>query len=175
MGKFPWLWIRQWFLGYDTKSTGIRRKRITWISLKLQTLRNTIENVERQLTEQEKMFSNHISGKGLVSRVKNSCGLPWWLSGKESACQCKRHSLSPGLESCHVHGVGQLQRCATMLSLCSRAQELQPSSLCVALPKPVCATREAIAGKPVPCSWRRAHTATATQHSQINFKKNSYK
>ena len=22
-------------------------------------------------------------------------GLPWWLSGKESACQCKRHSFNP--------------------------------------------------------------------------------
>ena len=24
-----------------------------------------------------------------------SDGLPWWLSGKEFACQCKRHSFSP--------------------------------------------------------------------------------
>ena len=22
-------------------------------------------------------------------------GLPWWLSGKESACQCRRHGFSP--------------------------------------------------------------------------------
>ena len=22
-------------------------------------------------------------------------GLPWWLSGKETACQCKRHSSIP--------------------------------------------------------------------------------
>ena len=25
-------------------------------------------------------------------------GLPWWLSCKESACQCRRHSLIPGWE-----------------------------------------------------------------------------
>ena len=23
------------------------------------------------------------------------CGLPWWLSGKESACQCRRHRFDP--------------------------------------------------------------------------------
>ena len=22
-------------------------------------------------------------------------GLPWWLSGKESACQCRRHGFNP--------------------------------------------------------------------------------
>ena len=22
-------------------------------------------------------------------------GLPWWLSGKESACQCRRHRFDP--------------------------------------------------------------------------------
>ena len=26
-----------------------------------------------------------------------SFGLPWWLRGKESACQCRRHSSIPGL------------------------------------------------------------------------------
>ena len=24
-------------------------------------------------------------------------GLPWWLSGKESTCQCRRHKLDPGV------------------------------------------------------------------------------
>ena len=23
--------------------------------------------------------------------------LPWWLSGKESVCQCKRHGFDPGI------------------------------------------------------------------------------
>ena len=26
---------------------------------------------------------------------KMSQGLPWWLSGKESACQCRRHKFNP--------------------------------------------------------------------------------
>ena len=25
-------------------------------------------------------------------------GLPWWLSGKESTCQCRRHRFDPALE-----------------------------------------------------------------------------
>ena len=25
-------------------------------------------------------------------------GLPWWLSGKESACQCRRHGFNPWSE-----------------------------------------------------------------------------
>ena len=28
----------------------------------------------------------------------HSCGLPWWLSGKESACQCRRHGFDPSVE-----------------------------------------------------------------------------
>ena len=28
---------------------------------------------------------------GLINRME----LPWWLSGKESACQCKKHRVSP--------------------------------------------------------------------------------
>ena len=26
-------------------------------------------------------------------KLKYSSGLPWWLSGKESSCQCRRHGL----------------------------------------------------------------------------------
>ena len=26
---------------------------------------------------------------------KPHAGLPWWLSGKESTCQCRRHSFNP--------------------------------------------------------------------------------
>jgi len=27
--------------------------------------------------------------------MKNHTGLLWWLSGKESACQCRRHGFDP--------------------------------------------------------------------------------
>ena len=32
---------------------------------------------------------------GMTLRVVNVLGLPWWLSNKESACQCRRHGLDP--------------------------------------------------------------------------------
>ena len=35
-------------------------------------------------------------------------GLPWWLSCKESTCQCRRHSLIPGWERAPGGGHGNL-------------------------------------------------------------------
>ena len=35
--------------------------------------------------------SNHILSNG----SKSMLGLPWWLSSKESACQCRRHGCDP--------------------------------------------------------------------------------
>ena len=32
-----------------------------------------------------------------LKRWSYSPGLPWWLSGKESDCQCRRHELDPWL------------------------------------------------------------------------------
>ena len=37
-------------------------------------------------------------------------GLPWWLSGKESACQCRRHGFNPWSGKI-PHDVGQLSPC----------------------------------------------------------------
>ena len=32
---------------------------------------------------------------GLNNHKNSGQGLPWWLSGKESACQCRRHRFDP--------------------------------------------------------------------------------
>ena len=50
--------------------------------------------------------------------------LPWWLSGKESACQCRRHEFDPWSGKI-PHATEQISLCAQLLSLCSRAQEPQ--------------------------------------------------
>ena len=50
--------------------------------------------------------------------LKDSHGLPLWLSGKESACQCRRHWFD--------HWSRKIPHAAEPLSLCSRAQEPQP-------------------------------------------------
>lgn len=36
--KSSWLWIRQWFLGYDTKSTSNQRKKLTGFYQNLQII-----------------------------------------------------------------------------------------------------------------------------------------
>ena len=34
--------------------------------------------------------------RGILSRIKkDNFGLPWWRSGWESACQCRRHGFEP--------------------------------------------------------------------------------
>ena len=35
------------------------------------------------------------NGLNVWSRPNHITGLPWWLSGKESACQCRRHKFDP--------------------------------------------------------------------------------
>ena len=35
----------------------------------------------------------------IICRI--SSGLPWWLSGKESACQCRRHGFNPWVGKIH--------------------------------------------------------------------------
>ena len=39
------------------------------------------------------LLSRRLAGGSGTS--KRSQGLPWWLSGKESACQCRRHGFNP--------------------------------------------------------------------------------
>ena len=48
-----------------------------------------------------------------LKKKKNiETGLPWWLSGKESACQCKRHRFDPWSGKI-PHAMDQLSPCAT--------------------------------------------------------------
>ena len=52
-------------------------------------------------------------------------GLPWWLSDKESVCQCRRQGFNPWSRKI-PHAVEQLSSCTTTTDLIlSRAQEPQ--------------------------------------------------
>ena len=51
-------------------------------------------------------------------------GLPWWLSGKESACQCRRHGFDPWSGKV-PHAAEQPSWGPQLLRLCLRAWELQ--------------------------------------------------
>ena len=46
------------------------------------------------------------SGAGLSFCILNSSGLPWWLSGKESACNAGDPGSIPGLGRYHGEGYG---------------------------------------------------------------------
>ena len=48
---------------------------------------------------------------------KEKTGLPWWLSGKESACQCKRHGFDPWTR--------KIPRAMEQLSLCTAMVHVQ--------------------------------------------------
>ena len=59
-------------------------------------------------------------------------GLPWWLRGKESACQCRRHGFDPWSGKI-PHAVEQLSPsvCLSVAQSCSTLQphKLQPTRL----------------------------------------------
>ena len=96
-------------------------------------------------------------------------GLPWYLSSKESTCKCRRHGFNPWSGKT-PHAAEQLRPCATILSLCSRTQELQ-------LPKPnclrpvLCNKRSHCNNKPGHYSWRverRRHSNEDPAQPNIN-------
>ena len=59
---------------------------------------------------------------GIDALLKVAPGLPWWLSGKESACQFGRDGFSLW-PSRIPHAEEQLSPCATAAELCSATRE----------------------------------------------------
>ena len=55
-------------------------------SLRLLALREISHNMVRKL----KQFCAEV-----IVTKKQVLGLPWWFSGKEFACQCRRHRFNP--------------------------------------------------------------------------------
>ena len=52
---------------------------------------------------------------GYLSLKNHDMGLPWWFSGKESACQCRRHGFDPWF--------GEISHAKEQLILCSTITE----------------------------------------------------
>ena len=111
--------------------------------LRMNTHTHTHTHTHNQCTENvTKASSFHLIPNTLGSdyfHFKITClaGLPWWLSGKESACQCRRHGFDPQS--------GKLP-CAEQSSPCATSSELVFYS-------PGTATREAT-------TVRSPHTTT---------------
>ena len=70
------------------------------------TAKETINKTKRQSTKWKKIFANNVTDKGFIPQIYKELiqlntnkttwlGLPWWFSGKESACQCKRYRFNP--------------------------------------------------------------------------------
>ena len=76
----------------------------------------------------------------LLYSVNNRCGvkiwilgLPWWLNGKESGCQCRRHVFNPRPGKI-PHAMKQQILCTTTIEPVLRAWEQQLLSPCALEP-----------------------------------------
>ena len=98
-------------------------------------------------------------------------GLPWWLSGKESTCQCRRHRFNPWSRKIS-HAVEQLNLGTTtsgLQSLGSATELLCHNSQSQGAQRPRLPNKKSHHhGKPGQHNWRIAPAcrATKTQHSQ---------
>ena len=55
-------------------------------------IKNSLVNIKSRSFQQNSFMSNIIMGFGFWVM---GFGLPGWLSGKESTCQCRRHGFNP--------------------------------------------------------------------------------
>ena len=80
--------------------------------------------------------------------------LPWWLRGKEPACQCRIQAFEPWSGA-----VGHLRLCPTILSMCSRVGAAKPESTC-------CLHWSLLGREPTLNNKRNHRTETHTHHNQ---------
>ena len=103
----------------------------------------------------------HIYTMEYYSAIKRNEGLPWWLSGWESACQCRGHGFKP-CSGKIPHAVEQLGPWATTT---------EPAHL-----EPVCRNKRGCDSErpthrdeewpPLATTRESPRTETKTQHSQ---------
>ena len=79
-------------------------------------------------------------------------GLPCWLSGKESACQCRRHELD--LWSGKIsHAVEQLSQCASTIE--SVLRSLRAATMEADAPLSPCSTRREVTARTSSCTAKK--------------------
>ena len=69
-------------------------------------------------------------GRSHMPQLRHNAGLPWWLSDKESACQCRRHRFHPWS--------GKIPRAPKQQSPCTTTAEPVIQSPGTATTEPVC-------------------------------------
>ena len=91
----------------------------------------------------------------LFLTLKATTGLPWWLSGNKSTCQCRRHRFDPWS--------GEISQGAEILSRCATTVEPVFWSLGVPATEPTCPNYwSPCTLKPVLCSKRSHHNEART-------------
>ena len=76
----------------------------------IKMLENKMEEMQESVIKDlEELKNKHAETNNKITEIKNTteglltvfltiiaaCGLPWWLSGKESTCQCRRCGFNP--------------------------------------------------------------------------------
>ena len=94
-------------------------------------------------------------------------GPPWWLSGRESTCQCRRQESAPWSGKI-PHALEQLSPCTTVEPVCRARLPQLPTPW-----SPPSAGKEATGGRsPSTTAREKPNAATKSQHSQKNNKYN---
>ena len=102
---------------------------------------NYIHQIQMINKQKEIIKKNQIKILKLKSR-----GLPWWLSGKENACQCRGHRLDPWS--------GKIPYATKQTSWCVRAPQPALQRLGTATTEPTCG------------NYRSQRTPESTLHSK---------
>ena len=66
----------------------------TYKEFLINSARHTIE-LKKKKRKERKPKNNIVKKLSQLMNSKNRMRLPWWLSGKESTCQCKRYGFNP--------------------------------------------------------------------------------
>ena len=69
-----------------SESAFTKTSQIIYMHIKLETLKQTLQCIQNNTLS--RTCQDQIS-------LQHQGGLPWWLSGKESTCQCRRHEFDP--------------------------------------------------------------------------------
>ena len=88
------------------------------------------------------LLVSFLLGKDWDRFLKGSQGLPWWLSVKESTCQCRRPGYDPGPKKIPQAPSNEAYA-PLLLSLCSRAEPARCGHWSRCIPEPSPTVREA--------------------------------
>ena len=109
-----------WLSGIYPRTQGQFNKQksinaIHHISKRIKTHMTVSIDMEKALDNSQHSLMTKTLSKLVIKSLSPSLlsGLPWWFSGKESACQCRRHRFNPWSEKI-PHAMEQFSPCATI-------------------------------------------------------------